>query len=61
MAVDVVHDGEEAVAAGLGTTYDAIVLDVMLPRLDGFEVTRRLRDQRGRESDSHAHRTRFGR
>ena len=46
MAVDVVHDGEEAVAAGLGTTYDAIVLDVMLPRLDGFEVTRRLRDQR---------------
>ncbi len=46
MAVDVVHDGEEAVAAGLGTPYDAIILDVMLPLLDGFEVTRRLRDQR---------------
>lgn len=46
MAVDVVHDGEEAVVAGLGTPYDAIILDVMLPRLDGFEVTRRLRDRR---------------
>jgi DNA-binding response OmpR family regulator len=46
MAVDVVYDGEEAVAAGLATTYDAIVLDVMLPVLDGFEVTRRLRDRR---------------
>jgi DNA-binding response OmpR family regulator len=46
MAVDVVHDGEEAVAAGLATNYDAIVLDVMLPVLDGMEVTRRLRDRR---------------
>jgi DNA-binding response OmpR family regulator len=46
MAVDVVHDGEEAVAAGLATSYDAIVLDVMLPMLDGLEVTRRLRDRR---------------
>ncbi len=46
MAVDVVHDGEEAVAAGLVTSYDAIVLDIMLPVLDGFQVTRRPRDQR---------------
>ena len=46
MAVDVVHDGEEGVAAASSTTYDAIVLDVMLPRLDGFEVTRNLRDRR---------------
>ncbi len=46
MAVDVVHDGEEAVAAGLVTSYDAIVLDLMLPVLDGFQVTRRLRDHR---------------
>ena len=46
MAVDVVHDGEEGVAAASSTAYDAIVLDVMLPRLDGFEVTRSLRDRR---------------
>jgi DNA-binding response OmpR family regulator len=45
MAVDVVHDGEEALAAGFATTYDAIVLDVMLPHLSGFDVTRRLRDR----------------
>jgi DNA-binding response OmpR family regulator len=45
MAVDVVHDGEDALAAGSSTPYDAIVLDVMLPHLDGFEVTRRLRDR----------------
>ncbi len=46
MAVDVVHDGEAALAAAASTTYDAIVLDVMLPRIDGFAVTRGLRDER---------------
>jgi DNA-binding response OmpR family regulator len=46
MAVDVVHDGEEALAAGSATPYDAIVLDVMLPLLNGFDVTRSLRDLR---------------
>jgi DNA-binding response OmpR family regulator len=45
MAVDVVHDGEEALVAGSATPYDAIVLDVMLPVLDGFDVTRRLRER----------------
>jgi DNA-binding response OmpR family regulator len=33
MAVDVVHDGEEALAAGFATPHDAIVFDVMLPHL----------------------------
>jgi DNA-binding response OmpR family regulator len=46
MAVDVAHDGEEALAAAASTTYDVIVLDVMLPRLDGLEVTRSLRERR---------------
>lgn len=46
MAVDVVHDGQEGVAAASSTAYDVIILDVMLPRLDGFEVTRSLRDRR---------------
>ncbi len=44
-AVDVVGDGLEAVVRGTATEYDAIVLDVMLPRLDGLAVCRRLREQ----------------
>jgi two-component system OmpR family response regulator len=44
MAVDVVGDGEEAVPRAEATTYDAIILDVMLPGIDGFEVCRRLRE-----------------
>src|SRR5947207_1417928 len=43
-AVDVVADGTEAVWMGQENEYAAIVLDVMLPGLDGFEVCRRLRE-----------------
>jgi two-component system OmpR family response regulator len=42
-AVDVVPDGQEAVIRATATEYDVIVLDVMLPKLDGFEVCRRVR------------------
>ncbi len=42
-AVDVVGSGHDAVWQGTENPYDAIVLDVMLPGLDGFEVCRRLR------------------
>ncbi|MEZ5099615.1 MAG: response regulator transcription factor [Thermoleophilia bacterium] len=42
-AVDVVADGLEAIVRAGATEYDAIVLDVMLPGIDGFEVCRRLR------------------
>lgn len=42
-AVDVVGDGAEAVWAATENPYDAVVLDVMLPSLDGFEVCRKLR------------------
>ncbi len=41
--VDVVSDGESAFVQGVVTTYDAIVLDVMLPRRDGLDVARALR------------------
>jgi two-component system OmpR family response regulator len=42
-AVDVMRTGTDALWAGAENPYDAIVLDVMLPDLDGFEVCRRLR------------------
>jgi two-component system OmpR family response regulator len=41
--VDVVHNGEDALVHAGATGYDAIILDVMLPGIDGFEVCRRLR------------------
>ncbi len=43
MAVDVAGDGEDALTRAEATEYDAIILDVMLPGIDGFEVCRRLR------------------
>src|SRR5258705_6906378 len=42
-AVDLHGTGTDALWAGSENPYDAIVLDVMLPDLDGFEVCRRLR------------------
>jgi two-component system OmpR family response regulator len=43
LMVDLAHDGGQAVEATDETTYDAIILDVGLPDVDGFEVCRRLR------------------
>jgi DNA-binding response OmpR family regulator len=42
-AVDVARDGQEALYQMAITDYDAVILDVMMPGLDGFEVCRRLR------------------
>src|SRR5687768_12936100 len=43
MAVDAAGEGEDALWMAGSTEYDAIVLDVMLPGIDGFETCRRLR------------------
>jgi two-component system OmpR family response regulator len=43
MAADVAVNGEDALWMAEATGYDAIVLDVMLPGIDGVEVCRRLR------------------
>ncbi|MGM0488810.1 MAG: response regulator transcription factor, partial [Planctomycetota bacterium] len=43
-AVDVTGDGQEALWYAEGNEYDAIVLDLMLPGLDGVSILRRLRD-----------------
>jgi two-component system OmpR family response regulator len=42
-AVDSAGDGDEALALVASTAYDAAVVDVMLPRLDGLSLVRRLR------------------
>lgn len=44
--VDVAGSGEDALEWVLAVTHDAIVLDVMLPGVNGFEVCRQLRRQR---------------
>jgi DNA-binding response OmpR family regulator len=44
--VDTAYDGEEGLAMALEASHDVIVLDVMLPHLDGFQVCRRLRANR---------------
>lgn len=45
-AVDEAADGEEALYKAVEWEYDAIILDVMLPRMDGFEVLKRLRQRK---------------
>ena len=38
MEVDCAYDGEEALEKARNNEYDIILLDVMLPKMDGFEV-----------------------
>ena len=45
-AIDVASDGSDGLDYALAKTYDAIVLDIMLPKLDGLAVLRELRGQR---------------
>jgi two-component system OmpR family response regulator len=45
-AVDTAADGEEGLFKAESWAYDALVLDVMLPKLDGWELLRRLRRTR---------------
>ncbi len=44
-AVDLVTDGEEALSVALAVSFNLIILDILLPRIDGFEVCRQLRNQ----------------
>ena len=43
MAVEAIHDGRRGLARALSGEHDLILLDVMLPGLDGFEVLRQVR------------------
>ena len=67
--VGIRHDGEQGAAEALSGGYDMVVLDVMMPRLNGVEALRRIRaerdagahaDRQGRRRGSH-HRTGAGR
>ena len=42
-AVDVAHDGDEGYRTATVDDYDVIILDVMLPKMNGYEVCRALR------------------
>ena len=42
--VSAVHDGESGLQKALGGDFDLLILDVMLPNLNGFDVLRRLRE-----------------
>lgn len=44
-SADAVYDGEEALAYLEAGNYDALILDIMMPKLDGLEVLRRLRER----------------
>lgn len=44
MEVDCAYDGEEAIEKAKQTEYDVVLLDVMLPKFDGFEVCRQIRE-----------------
>ena len=46
LAVDVCHDGNDALAAASSTPFDGIVLDIMLPGRDGLSVLRQLRESK---------------
>jgi len=41
--VDIVHDGQSGLDWGVSGIYDVIILDVMLPKMDGFTVAKELR------------------
>ena len=44
MEVDCAYDGEEALRLATENTYDMILLDIMLPKMDGFDVCQQIRE-----------------
>ena len=51
---DIVYDGEAAFDNAMSGIYDCIILDVMIPKMDGFEVVRRMREDKIKGLDAGA-------
>lgn len=45
-SVDAVYDGESGYNSGLSNRYDIILLDIMLPKMNGFDVLKKLREEK---------------
>lgn len=45
-AVDIENDGDKGLKTALDKVYDLIILDLMLPELDGFEICRQIRNEK---------------
>ena len=60
-AVDIAADGHAALEQVGGTDYDLVILDVLLPRINGLDLCRRLRSDRHGGSDPDADRARRAR
>ncbi|MCI8365472.1 MAG: response regulator transcription factor [Eubacterium sp.] len=44
-SVDAVYDGEEALVYLEGENYDGVILDIMMPKMDGIAVLKKIRQQ----------------
>ena len=44
--VEIENDGEKGLDAAMNESFDLIILDLMLPGIDGFEICRRIRDEK---------------
>src|SRR3989344_6447177 len=43
--VDVAHDGETGLDLAVGEKYDLVILDIMLPKIDGLEICQQMRKE----------------